>query len=84
MKNRYARIQILPNSIHLRFEQIDTPSRRGAFDLLRDKLYHEIPQTRWNQRIRWLVIPVSKLNDVLNFCYRELGVGHVRIENHAT
>ena len=82
MKKGYARIKILPNSVHLRFEQIDSPTKEGAFDLLRDKLYHEIPQARWDQHIRWMIIPLSKLNDVFNFCYRELGVGHVSIENH--
>lgn len=82
MKNGYARVKILSNAVHLRFEQIDIPGKSGTFDLLRDKLYHEILQARWDQRIRWMIIPLSKLNAVFNFCYRELGVGYVRIENH--
>ncbi len=80
MKNGYARIKILPNTVQLRFEQIDFSGRSNAFDLLRDKLYHEIPEARWDKQIRWMVLPANRLNKALDFCYQELGVGRVRIE----
>ncbi len=80
MKNGYARIQILPKLVRLRFEQI----REGDFDLLRDKLYHEIPHIWWNSKIRWMETPMPQLNKMLDFCYRELGVGHVKIDNDAS
>ena len=82
VKNGYARIKILPNAVQLRFEQIDFSGRSNAYDLLRDKLYHEIPEIQWDRRIRWMVLPANQLNKVLDFCYRELGVGRVRIESN--
>lgn len=84
MENGYARIRITQKSVQLRFEQIDSPYKQGSFDLLRDKLYHEIPDTRWDNQIRWMVMPYKRLSKVLDFCYRELGVGCVKIENDHT
>jgi hypothetical protein len=76
----YARIKISDNSVLVRFEQIDPPGTQGVFDKLRDRLYQEIPLIKWDHDIRWLVAPYHELNRVLNFCYREFGVGHVKIE----
>jgi hypothetical protein len=78
----YARVKILSNSVHLRFERIDQSGASGAFDALRDKLYHEIPEAKWDHSVRWMTMPRGKLNQALGFCYRELGVGRVKIEDH--
>lgn len=80
-KKAYVRVKILSNSIQLRFEQIDSPKQPRSFDLLRDRLYQEIPNAKWNKQIRWMVIPLDQLNNVLDFCYREFGSGQVKIEN---
>lgn len=77
---RYVRIKILADGIRVRFEKVDPPDKTGEFDRLRDAFYSSIPAAKWNQKKRWMVVPLSDIGRVLDFSYRHFGVGHVRMQ----
>jgi hypothetical protein len=77
--NGFARIQVFPNKILVRFEQVDCRRSKIAFNQLLDRFYHNVPSAKWNQSIRWMVVPRYSYAALFDFCFEEFGPENVRI-----
>jgi len=75
----YARIEVLGNGVRLRFEQVDPSGFSGKFDKLRDDFYRAVPTAKWNNSIRWMMVPNQDLGKVLDFCYARFGTDKVKV-----
>lgn len=76
----FARVLVNDEFVQVRFESIDSDTQ-GGFHALRDRFYQQFPHAQWNRAVRWMVLPRSELNRLVDFCAREFGVEGVQIED---